>query len=128
MIARDNELSEALAAGDLGALDSLVTRYGRAVRATVASMRMDDHEEGDTVLVFADAWEERPEPHDVSPNADFAPWINGLAVASTGRNPTVLTSRAWDLAMAIDAIDGQVRPVLRAHHVEGEELPSTADR
>ncbi|MGB3734833.1 MAG: hypothetical protein WA964_07745 [Ilumatobacter sp.] len=123
VIDQDTRLAESLIDGELDALDSLVSRYGRAVEAVVATA--SDATDSDRAPgVFAQAWLDRAS---IEPGVDFAPWLGGLAAAAVGV-PASELDETWAVAMAIDAVDADVRPVLRSHHLDGSELPADADR
>jgi hypothetical protein len=125
VIDQDTRLAETLIDGEFEALGTLVERYGRAVGAVVAASPVHDTQPSDrSVGVFAQAWLERS---NVDPGSDFTPWLGGLAAAVTDR-PASEVEDTWAVAMAIEAVDAAVRPVLRAHHVGGAELPEDVDR
>lgn len=123
VIDQDTRLAESLIAGDFGALDSLIARYGRAVEAVAGGRSHQDGSER-TVEVFARAWLDRER---VTPGEDFAPWLAAMA-AEVADPPAADVSTAWTVAMAIDAVDPSERGSLRAHHVDGAELPDGAER
>ena len=123
VIDQDTLLAESLIDGDIEALGSLVTRFGRAVESVVASSSDATRSNG-SIDVFVQAWIER---ETIEPGSDFAPWLGGLAAAAAGRSLDE-GNDTWAVAMAIDAVDSDDRPVLRAHHVDGRELPEDADR
>ena len=74
--------------------------------------------------VFVQAWLERDH---IDPNADFAPWLGGIAAARAGRSSEEVDD-IWSVAMAIEALGPEGREALRAHHIENEELAEDADR
>lgn len=123
VIEQDTLLAASLANGDLDALDVLIGRYGRAVQAVVRSHHSSDGADLCTD-VFARVWLERS---DLGSGTDFAPWIGGLAATAAGRAPADV-DRTWTVAMAIEAVDEEVRPALRAHHLDERELGEGADR
>lgn len=123
VIEQDTRLAASLAEGDLDALDALVGRYGRAVHAVAGAHRTGDGDD-QTAAVFAQVWHGRSSRR---PESDFAPWIGELAATAADRTPADV-ERTWSLAMAIDAVDAEVRPALRAHHLDASELAEGADR
>ena len=123
VIDEDTRLAESLIDGDIDALSALVTRFGRAVEAVVATT--SDATRSDlSIDVFVQAWVQRSR---IDPGSDFAPLLGGLAANVAGR-PTTEVDDTWAVAMAIEAVDVGARPVLRAHHIDGSELPDDADR
>ena len=123
VIDEDTRLAESLINSEFEALGTLVTRYGRAVHAVVANSTATTQVDP-VVGVFAQAWLERSS---IDPGSDFAPWLGGLAATAAGKETADVES-TWAVAMAVDSVDIDVRPVLRAHHVEGNDLPDDADR
>lgn len=123
VIDEDTRLAESLINSEFEALGTLVTRYGRAVHAVVANSTAPTKTDP-VVGVFAQAWLERSS---IDPGSDFAPWLGGLAAIAAGQETADVES-TWAVAMAVDSVDTDVRPVLRAHHVEGNDLPDDADR
>lgn len=123
VIEQDTQLAESLIDGDVDALAALVDRYGRAVNAVTVDAA--DASGGDpSIEVFARAWIER---EGLEPVVDFTTWLGGLS-ASVAERTVDRVSDGWAIAMAIDAVDSGMRPVLRAHHLGDERLPDEAHR
>ena len=119
----DTRLAESLINDDFEALGALISRYRRAVDAVVSNSSElvgDDQ----VVDVFAQAWLDR---RAVDPGSDFAPWLGHIAATSVGQDPADV-EQTWVVAMAIDSVDAAARRALRAHHVDGAELPDDANR
>jgi DNA-directed RNA polymerase specialized sigma24 family protein len=130
VIEADTVLAEALQAGDVTALRTLVGTYGSPVVSLLAFAASegepseDSHAADAAIDVFVQAWQESGS---IEPGDDFAPWLSSIAVhrASGLRSalpPQGASDRRWMVAAATGAIESESAERLRAVHVEGTEL------
>ena len=123
VIEADSRLAQSVLDGDLGALESLVQRYGRAVSAVVATSS-STAQRGDAAGVFVAAWHDRDA---VDPTGDFASWIGAHTAAAVGSSTDEIGD-VWTVAMAIEGVDADARLSLRQFHLEGVAFLENVDR